>query len=116
MSQNEFGVITREFWSPLTSFILKVTNNTTITFQKRKIYNEKKILKVFPPEKIDLSSPNKLLMYGYGSYEWSCPPTFSTSRLSLLDRGFIYALAHPRGFDFCLLLFLNLNLMVSSPC
>ena len=43
----------------------------------------------------DRSSP--FLIYGYGSYEASIDPTFSISRLSLLDRGFGYAIAHIRG-------------------
>jgi len=38
-----------------------------------------------------------LLLYGYGSYGHSIDPTFSSSRLSLLDRGFIFAIAHIRG-------------------
>ncbi len=38
-----------------------------------------------------------LLLYGYGSYGNSMEPYFSSSRLSLLDRGFIYAIAHIRG-------------------
>ena len=37
------------------------------------------------------------LLYGYGSYEASMDPTFSSLRLSLLDRGFIFAIAHIRG-------------------
>ncbi|MEM9835987.1 MAG: S9 family peptidase [Bacteroidota bacterium] len=43
----------------------------------------------------DGSAP--LLLYAYGSYGYSMDPTFSISRLSLLDRGFIYAIAHIRG-------------------
>jgi oligopeptidase B len=43
----------------------------------------------------DGSTP--FLLYGYGSYEISADPGFSISRLSLLDRGFGYAIAHIRG-------------------
>ena len=38
-----------------------------------------------------------LALYGYGSYEVSIDPTFSTMRLSLLDRGMVFAIAHVRG-------------------
>ena len=38
-----------------------------------------------------------LLLYGYGSYGHSIDPYFSSARLSLLDRGFIFAIAHIRG-------------------
>ncbi|WP_420175448.1 S9 family peptidase [Luteococcus sp. OSA5] len=37
------------------------------------------------------------LLYGYGAYEISAPPRFSTMRLSLLQRGIVYAIAHVRG-------------------
>ena len=37
------------------------------------------------------------LLYGYGSYESSTDPSFSSARLSLLDRGFAFAIAHIRG-------------------
>jgi oligopeptidase B len=43
----------------------------------------------------DGNSP--MLLYGYGSYEISIDPGFSIPRLSLLDRGFVYAIAHVRG-------------------
>lgn len=40
---------------------------------------------------------NPTLLYAYGSYGYSTDPTFSITRLSLLDRGFVYAIAHIRG-------------------
>lgn len=40
---------------------------------------------------------NPFLLYAYGSYGITMEPYFSTTRLSLLDRGFIYAIAHVRG-------------------
>ncbi|MBO0593086.1 S9 family peptidase [Cellulophaga sp. E16_2] len=48
--------------------------------------------------KLDGSSP--LLQYGYGSYGYTLDPNFSTVRLSLLDRGFIYVIAHVRGSEY----------------
>ena len=41
--------------------------------------------------------PGPFLLYGYGSYEHSIDPTFSAARLSLLDRGFAFGIAHVRG-------------------
>ncbi|WP_433368526.1 S9 family peptidase [Streptosporangium sp. CA-115845] len=41
--------------------------------------------------------PAPTVLYGYGSYEISIDPSFSIARLSLLDRGFVFAVAHVRG-------------------
>ncbi|PKA84032.1 oligopeptidase B [Ulvibacter sp. MAR_2010_11] len=43
---------------------------------------------------------NPLLLYGYGSYGVTIDPYFSSSRLSLIDRGFIFAIAHIRGSEY----------------
>jgi oligopeptidase B len=43
--------------------------------------------------------PNKLLLYGYGSYGMAMPMSFRKNIISLLDRGFTYAIAHIRGGD-----------------
>jgi len=47
--------------------------------------------------KAGLTLPAPVLLYGYGAYGHSIPAAFSTNRLSLVDRGFIFAIAHVRG-------------------
>ena len=49
---------------------------------------------------IKLDGKNPLLQYAYGSYGSTIDPSFSTIRLSLLDRGFIYAISHIRGGEY----------------
>ncbi|MGB1308499.1 MAG: S9 family peptidase [Oceanihabitans sp.] len=49
---------------------------------------------------LKLNGKNPLLQYAYGSYGSTVDPYFSTIRLSLLDRGFIYAIAHVRGGEY----------------
>ncbi|MCW5520504.1 S9 family peptidase [Aureitalea sp. L0-47] len=49
---------------------------------------------------MEQNGKNPLLLYGYGSYGSTIDPYFSSSRLSLLDRGFIYAIAHVRGSEY----------------
>ncbi len=46
---------------------------------------------------LKMDGQNPLLLYGYGSYGISIDATFSSPRLSLIDRGFIFAIAHIRG-------------------
>ena len=48
---------------------------------------------------LDGSAP--LLLYGYGAYGHAIPAAFSTNRLSLVERGFVYAIAHVRGGSEC---------------
>ena len=45
----------------------------------------------------ELTGPAPCLLYGYGAYEISIDPTFSSFRLSMLDRGVVFAIAHVRG-------------------
>ena len=47
-----------------------------------------------------LNENTPLLLYAYGSYGFTIPDRFSTTRLSLLDRGFVYATAHIRGSQY----------------
>ncbi|MFD1315823.1 S9 family peptidase [Namhaeicola litoreus] len=51
-------------------------------------------------KKTKLSAETPLLLYGYGSYGHTIEDRFSTTRLSLLDRGFVYATAHIRGSEY----------------
>lgn len=46
---------------------------------------------------IELNGNNPTLLYGYGSYGYSQDARFSSARISLLDRGFVFAIAHIRG-------------------
>ena len=50
-----------------------------------------------PAPSAEGADPAPLLLYGYGAYGISMEPTFRSARLSLLDRGFTYAIAHVRG-------------------
>ena len=59
--------------------------------------NEKIPITILYKKGVKLDSSNHLLLYGYGSYGISIPSNFSTNRLSLVDRGIIYAIAHIRG-------------------
>jgi oligopeptidase B len=55
------------------------------------------LLEVNPDGTLRARQPSPFLLYGYGSYEISIDPSFSSLRLSLLERGVIFAIAHIRG-------------------
>ncbi|MDH5434777.1 MAG: prolyl oligopeptidase family serine peptidase, partial [Gammaproteobacteria bacterium] len=52
---------------------------------------------VYRKDKFKQDGTNPLLNYGYGSYGYTRDPSFNISVLSLLDRGFVYAISHIRG-------------------
>lgn len=52
---------------------------------------------VYRRDAVEAGRPAPLHLYGYGSYEHSIDPGFSVTRLSLLDRGVVFAVAHVRG-------------------
>jgi len=52
---------------------------------------------VYRHDLVNLGEPAPTLLYGYGSYEASMDPGFGIPRLSLLDRGMVFAIAHVRG-------------------
>ncbi|HEU5286399.1 MAG TPA: S9 family peptidase [Sphingomicrobium sp.] len=51
------------------------------------------------PKGFKKDGTGRLLLYAYGAYGYAVPPSFSTSRISLLDRGWAFAIAHIRGGD-----------------
>ncbi len=57
-------------------------------------------ISVIHKKNIKKDGTNPLLLYGYGSYGNTIDPTFSISRLSLLDRGFVFAISHVRGSEY----------------
>lgn len=55
---------------------------------------------VYKKSLLRTNGPQPTLLYGYGSYGITIDPSFSSVRLSLLDRGFVYAIAHIRGSQY----------------
>ena len=78
-------------------------NFNSINYTTEKIYAETKdkclipISLVYKKSLVHKNSTNPLLLLGYGSYGISMPTNFNKNVISLLDRGFIYAIAHIRG-------------------
>jgi len=100
----EFNMKTRE------KKVLKEQEVLGGTFDKNK-YEEKRLwatardgkkvaISLVYRKGIKKNGKSPLLQYGYGSYGSTVEPGFSVSRLSLLDRGFIYAIAHVRGGEY----------------
>ncbi len=54
---------------------------------------------VYRKDRFKKDGTNPIYQYGYGSYGATIEPIFSSTRLSLLDRGFVYAIAHIRGSE-----------------
>ncbi|CAM3703435.1 S9 family peptidase [Vibrio aquimaris] len=54
---------------------------------------------VYRKDKFKKDGTNPIYQYGYGSYGTTINPSFRSARLSLLDRGFVYAIAHIRGSE-----------------
>ncbi len=57
-------------------------------------------MSIIHKKNIKKDGTNPLLLYAYGSYGNTIDPTFSISRLSLLDRGFVFAISHVRGSEY----------------
>ncbi len=66
---------------------------------KSKDGTEVPISMVYRKDKVKPNTSNSLLLYGYGSYGYAMPVSFRPNIISLLDRGFIYVIAHIRGGD-----------------
>ena len=72
-------------------------------FETKRIWAEARDGKRIPVSLVSLkessNQPRALHLYGYGAYGMGMPPSFSLSRISLLERGFAFAIAHIRGGD-----------------
>ncbi|MBW4967848.1 S9 family peptidase [Pseudoalteromonas sp. CR1] len=54
---------------------------------------------VYRKDSFNKDGTNPLFQYGYGAYGYTIDPSFSSTSLSLLDRGFVYVIAHVRGSE-----------------
>ncbi len=74
-------------------------------YQSRRLWvtardGKKVAISLVKRKETQLSPETPLLLYAYGSYGYTIDPGFSTTRLSLLDRGFVFAIAHVRGGEY----------------
>ena len=93
-----------------TSIVLKEQQIMDESFRKENYVSEriwatardgKKVpISVVRHKNTKLNDETPLLLYGYGSYGITVDPSFSSIRLSLLNRGFVYAIAHIRGGEY----------------
>ncbi len=96
----DFNTLTKEF-------VLLKRQEVIGDFESKNYISERKLVKVEDGTQVPVSivyhkdfrkdSSRPLLLYGYGSYGLSIDPVFSSYRLSLLNRGFVFAIAHIRG-------------------
>ena len=104
------------FTTPLVIFSYTFNSNTLKPIKVKKMPNslkkeEYKIERIYVKNRnidvpvslfykrsmVNKDGGNPVYLYGYGSYGYSIPPAFRNSAISLVDRGFIYAIAHIRG-------------------
>jgi oligopeptidase B len=68
-----------------------------VTYREWAVAPDETVVPISVVHRRDLELPAPTLLYGYGAYEISIDPAFSHHRLSLLDRGAVFAIAHVRG-------------------
>ena len=117
---NKIRYVFSSLVSPRTVYEYDILNKSKIILKKNKVldktfnesnYIEKRIwansrdgekipISIVFKKGIELNGKNPLLQYGYGSYGSTIDPSFSSTRLTLLNRGFIFAISHIRGSEY----------------
>ncbi|HAN19990.1 MAG: oligopeptidase B [Bacteroidetes bacterium GWC2_33_15] len=96
----DYNMVTREKTIKKEQAVLRGFDKTN--YESKRIFatasdGKKVAISLVYRKGIKLDGTNPALIYGYGSYGATMDPYFSSTRLSLLDRGFVYAIAHVRG-------------------